>query len=168
MMHVVDQDTLITEDLIEMVSSGKIPLTIVDSDIARLNKTYYNSLDVSLEVSFPQRSSWGVPIDKAWLADSINAWIDSSEPRQAQEKLLKRYFELSKTARRCRSTCRKAECRPTTTFSRNMPKILVGTGECLPHKDMPKAGLTPRLCHGPEHADSCRSCPARHVPTDCR
>lgn len=52
MMHVVDQDTLITEDLIEMVSSGKI-LTIVDSDIARLNKTYYNSLDVSLEVSFP-------------------------------------------------------------------------------------------------------------------
>ena len=98
MMHVVDQDTLITEDLIEMVSSGKIPLTIVDSDIARLNKTYYNSLDVSLEVSFPQRSSWGVPIDKAWLADSINAWIDSSEPRQAQEKLLKRYFELSKNS----------------------------------------------------------------------
>ncbi len=33
----VDADSLITEDLIEMVSDGKIPLTVVDSDIARLN-----------------------------------------------------------------------------------------------------------------------------------
>ena len=43
-IHTVAEDTLITEDLIEMVSNGKIPLTVVDSDIAQLNKTYYNSL----------------------------------------------------------------------------------------------------------------------------
>ena len=35
-IHEVDGDTLITEDLIEMVSDGKIPLSVVDSDIARL------------------------------------------------------------------------------------------------------------------------------------
>lgn len=52
-IHVVDKDTLITEDLIEMVSEGEIPLTIVDSDIARINKTYYPDLDINLEVSFP-------------------------------------------------------------------------------------------------------------------
>ena len=38
-IHAIDRDTLITEDLIAMVSEGDIPLTVVDSDIARLNKT---------------------------------------------------------------------------------------------------------------------------------
>ena len=51
-IHQVKSDTLITEDLIEMVANGEIPLTIVDSDIARINRTYYNSLDIGLPVSF--------------------------------------------------------------------------------------------------------------------
>lgn len=95
-IHTVAEDTLITEDLIEMVSNGKIPLTIVDSDIAQLNKTYYNSLDIGMEVSFPQRASWGVNPQKPWLADSIDSWFADSEPRNIQARLLKRYFELSK------------------------------------------------------------------------
>lgn len=53
-IHAIDRDTLITEDLIEMVSSGAIPLTVVDSDIARLNRTYYRDLDISLPLSFPK------------------------------------------------------------------------------------------------------------------
>ena len=95
-IHTVDRDTLITEDLIAMVSEGKIPLTVVDSDIARINKTYYSDLDITLPLSFEQRSSWAVAPDKAWLGDSINAWLNSENPRQEQAQLLKRYFELSK------------------------------------------------------------------------
>lgn len=95
-IHPIDRDTLITEDLIAMVSEGKIPLTIVDSDIARLNKTYYGDLDITLEVSFPQRASWAVSPDKPWLADSINMWVVEEKPKQTQAWLLKRYFELSK------------------------------------------------------------------------
>ena len=34
-IHSVDKDTMITEDMIALVSEGVIPLTIVDSDIAR-------------------------------------------------------------------------------------------------------------------------------------
>lgn len=92
----IDRDTLIGEDLIEMVSNGEIPLTVIDSDIAKLNKTYYRDLDITMEVSFPQRSAWGVAPGKEWLADSINAWISSEKPRSARASLLKRYFELSK------------------------------------------------------------------------
>ena len=95
-IHTVDRDTLITEDLIAMVSEGKIPLTVVDSDIARINKTYYSDLDITLPLSFEQRSNWAVAPDKAWLGDSINAWLNSENPRQEQAQLLKRYFELSK------------------------------------------------------------------------
>ncbi len=97
-IHTVNRDTLISDDMIDMVSTGEIPLTIVDSDIAMLNRTYYNNLDISLEVSFPQRSAWGVSSQKPWLADSIDNWVSSTEPRKAQAKLLKRYFELSKSA----------------------------------------------------------------------
>lgn len=95
-IHEVDRDTLITEDLMEMVSKGEIPLTVVDSDIGRLNKTYYNDLDITLQISFPQRSAWGVAVGNQWLADSIDTWSRGEKPRRQQATLLKRYFELSK------------------------------------------------------------------------
>ncbi len=95
-IHPISRDTLITEDLIAMVSEGSIPLTIVDSDIARLNKTYYNDLDITLKVSFPQRASWGVNPSAPWIADSIDSWLSQAAPKRTQAQLLKRYFELSK------------------------------------------------------------------------
>lgn len=94
----VDRDTLITEELIAMVSRGEIPLTIVDSDVARINKTYYPDLDITLPVSFSQRSAWGVGLDHQWLADSINEWLAGATPQKARMSLLKRYFELSKAS----------------------------------------------------------------------
>ncbi|MDE6085090.1 MAG: transporter substrate-binding domain-containing protein [Muribaculaceae bacterium] len=92
----IDRDTLITEDLIEMVSNGQIPLTVVDNDIAQVNKTYFPNLDVSLALSFPQRSTWAVDARHSWLGDSINEWLNEEKPRATQERLLRRYFELSK------------------------------------------------------------------------
>lgn len=93
----IDRDTLITEDLIAMVSDGEIGLTVVDSDIAQINKTYYNDLDITLEISFEQLASWGVSPSMPWLADSINSWSDSNPTKQKQAVLLKRYFERSKS-----------------------------------------------------------------------
>ncbi len=95
-IHEVDGDTLITEDLIEMVSDGKIPLTVVDSDIARLNRTYYPALDIDLPVSYAQRASWAVAPDKKWLADSINNWFAQASPQETNKELLKQFFEQSK------------------------------------------------------------------------
>lgn len=40
--------------MIEMVAEGEIPLTVVDSDIAKLNHTYYDNIDIGIAVSFPQ------------------------------------------------------------------------------------------------------------------
>ena len=95
-IHTVDRDTLITEDLVEMVSEGKLPLTIVDSDIARINRTYFPGIDVSVEVSLDQRAAWGVSPKHSWLADSINAWTSDEAPKRVHAQLLRRYFELSK------------------------------------------------------------------------
>lgn len=92
----VDSDSLIDEDLMQMVSDGRIPLTVVNRDVALLNATYYPDLDVSLEVSFPQRAAWGVAPQREWLADSIDAWMATADARRDNADLLKRYFEMSK------------------------------------------------------------------------
>ena len=89
-------DTLMPEDLIAMVQSHELPLTIVDSDIAQFNHTYYDSIDIGLKVSFPQRSSWAVRRSDKWLADSINAWSNSGNAQAYSKTALRRYFELSK------------------------------------------------------------------------
>lgn len=94
----VDSDSIIADDLIELVNRDSIGLTVVDSDIARINKTYYPNLDINLEISFPQRSAWAVSPNTKWLADSVNAWLNQEKPRLEQSTLLKRYFEMAKSS----------------------------------------------------------------------
>lgn len=96
-IHAVDRDTLITEDLLEMVAKGTIPLTVVDSDVALLNRTYYPKLDIDVALSFGQKAEWGVAKGRKWLADSINAWLGDDRQRQKADAVYKRYFEMSKT-----------------------------------------------------------------------
>jgi len=71
----VDKDTVVVEDLIRMVSNGEIAYTVADDYLARLNKTYFSNIDISLPVSFDQRSSWAVRKDSPVLADSLDAWF---------------------------------------------------------------------------------------------
>ncbi|MDE6041419.1 MAG: transglycosylase SLT domain-containing protein [Muribaculaceae bacterium] len=92
----VDADSIITEDLIRMVSDGKIPMTVVDSDIAQLNSTYYPDLDISLQVSYDQRASWAVSLKNTELAAQINDWFKTDQGISANRELLKQYFEQTK------------------------------------------------------------------------
>lgn len=94
----IEGDTVMSDDLIEMVSERKLPLTVVDSDIAMLNHTYYDNIDISLALSFAQRSSWAVSIQNTWLADSIDAWAQSRNARAYSKNALRRYFEISRSA----------------------------------------------------------------------
>lgn len=96
-IHTINDDTISAEDLIEKVATGKIPLTVVNSDIAQLNHTYYSNIDISLQVSFRQRASWAVSTQNKALADSINDWCESAETGNADKEMLRRYFEMSKT-----------------------------------------------------------------------
>lgn len=92
----VDRDTLVASDLLDMVADGSIPLTVVDSDVASAARTYYPGLDISVEVSFPQRSAWAVSPRMSWLGDTITVWSRQDAPRKEQEALARRYYENSK------------------------------------------------------------------------
>ena len=95
-IRTLEGDTLSAEDLIDMVAHHKLRRTIVDSDIAQFDKSYYDSIDIDLAVSFPQRSAWAVGLHSDWLADSINTWSRSGNARAYSKSALKRYFEMSK------------------------------------------------------------------------
>ncbi len=92
----VDADSIITEDLVRMVSDGEIPLAVVDSDIAALNKTYYPNLDIELTVSHQQRAAWAVARGATALADSIDSWFAGVEPQRTSDNLLKQLYERTK------------------------------------------------------------------------
>lgn len=94
----VNPDSATVEDLVAMVSEGEIPFAVVDSDIARLNKTYFSDVDVSLEVSTPQRASWAVAKDNTGLAERVSRWFATDRQTNLNVDLLKRYFEMSKSA----------------------------------------------------------------------
>ena len=95
-IRALENDTLLSEDLVDMVAAGTLSLTIIDSDLAQLSKTYNPHIDISLQVSFPQRSSWAVALDNQWLADSIDTWAASPEVERFSKAVKRRYFELSK------------------------------------------------------------------------
>lgn len=95
-IHAIDNDSLISEDLIDMVASGRLPFTVVNSDIAQINKTYNDSINISLKVGFPQRSSWAVSKQMKWLADTINDWAKNDNTIARAKQIRQRYFEMNK------------------------------------------------------------------------
>lgn len=92
----IKKDTVTTEDLIEMVSTGAIPYTISDDLIAKLNKTYFWNINIDMKISFQQRSSWAVRKNSPKLAEAIDKWMEEKSNIKAYKAITKRYFELSK------------------------------------------------------------------------
>ena len=95
-IHKVTNDSITTEDLITQVAQGKIPYTVADNDLAKLNKTYYPNLNIDLSISFDQRSSWAVRKNCPELAAAATKWHEENMTSPAYTASMKRYFENSK------------------------------------------------------------------------
>ena len=94
----IEKDTVTDEDLIEMVSLGEIQYTVADEYIAKLNKTYYHNIDISLALSFEQKSSWAVKKNTPLLAKALDEWFSENSKSPTYKSASKKYFELSKLA----------------------------------------------------------------------
>lgn len=95
-IHTVNEDTITSEDLVEMVSLGKVKYTVCDEYIAKLNRTYYRNIDISLPISFDQRASWAVRKDMPELAKALDEWFKQNDNTPVYKSITKKYFELSK------------------------------------------------------------------------
>lgn len=92
----VSKDSVVTEDMIGMVAAGEIPLTVIDSDIARISRTYYDDIDVSLPIGMEQRASWAVARNASALAADVDEWTKGNSAKAESKAIYRRYYELSK------------------------------------------------------------------------
>ncbi|MCB1141191.1 MAG: transporter substrate-binding domain-containing protein [Leptospiraceae bacterium] len=87
------------EDLIEMVHNGDIKYTISDEPTALIGQTYYDDLDVSKPVSFPQKTAWVVRRNSPELLRALNKWIYKIRGDGTLEEIQKKYYRESKVIR---------------------------------------------------------------------
>ena len=93
----IEKDSLIIDDLIELVNEGEIPMTIIDSEDVLLNRPYYPKLDMNLQVSLVQKASWAVKKGNKILLDAIDNWENEINDSGLLKTIYKKYFEESKT-----------------------------------------------------------------------
>ncbi|MCC5937817.1 MAG: transporter substrate-binding domain-containing protein [Lunatimonas sp.] len=90
-MDIVENDESL-ESLIMKVVEGDIPHTVVDEDIALVNATYYDELDVSFAVSSPSQVAWAVRKNAPQLLEKVNEWIARIHKTGYQAVLYQKYF----------------------------------------------------------------------------
>lgn len=84
------------DEFIDAVAKGKIDYTIADNLTASLYKEFYRNIDISMSVSFEQRSAWLVMKRNGELADSIDAWAKKNNLEKKYLSTMKKYFRISK------------------------------------------------------------------------
>lgn len=88
----VDGD-ISTETLIEQVSKGEIDYTIADRNIARINTSFFNNIDISLSVSLKQKISWAVRKNSPELEKAINDWLTDYKKTAEFKYIYQKYFK---------------------------------------------------------------------------
>ena len=89
----------VAEQLITMVAEGEIDYTISDENVAMVNQTYYNNLDIGTAISFTQNLAWAVRKGDHHLRDSINSWLRDFRSTIEYRLLYAKYFRNQRSAR---------------------------------------------------------------------
>jgi membrane-bound lytic murein transglycosylase F len=88
------------EQLVAQVAKGNFDYTVCDENIAKLNKTYYPNLDVSLAISFKQNIAWAVPKGSTVWKSYLDNWITNFKKTRKYKYLYHKYFESARIAAR--------------------------------------------------------------------
>lgn len=92
----LDPDSVSPEDLIDMVSEGRIPYAVLSAGLARLHGSYHANIDASVVLSPEQRLAWAVAPGRTVLAEAIDRWAAQAAPAYEHAELLTRYYQLDK------------------------------------------------------------------------
>ncbi len=91
---------LVIDNLIEMVSEGKIGYTVCDENLAKLICPSFNNLDYKTPISFPQNIGWAVRKTSFQLLDTLNQWLEKKKGSKEFNIVYDKYFEVSSKTRR--------------------------------------------------------------------
>lgn len=85
------------KELIDMVANGEIDYTVCDENLARLNESYYENLDIKTPLSFPQHFAWAVSKGNEQLLNDINSWFDNYKSTRRYKAIYNKYFNNTYT-----------------------------------------------------------------------
>jgi membrane-bound lytic murein transglycosylase F len=85
------------EILINQVVDGLIKWTVADQNIAQVNATHYENLDISWKLKDAGRISWVVRKSSPKLLDTVNNWLEEKRKKLIPE-LYAKYFLNSKNS----------------------------------------------------------------------
>ena len=86
------------ENLIHQVALGNVKYTVADENVAKLNATYHDNLDVETPISFSQQIAWGVRKTSNALLEATNRWLNNMKKDVAYYTIYERYFESPKAS----------------------------------------------------------------------
>ncbi|SHJ89808.1 membrane-bound lytic murein transglycosylase F [Tangfeifania diversioriginum] len=100
-IEIVEDSIYGVEQLVARVANGEIDYTVCDEDVARVNKTYYRNIDVSLVISFPQNIAWAVRKNASddWKA-YLDNWITEFKKTRKHAVLYNKYFSSPRSSHR--------------------------------------------------------------------
>ena len=91
-IRIVEMPDKSTEDLVQLVSAGKIKYTICDELQAKSLKRTFTNIDVSVPVGFTQQFSWGVNPEAGQLRDSLNVFLHDFLMSNDYWKIYRKYY----------------------------------------------------------------------------
>jgi membrane-bound lytic murein transglycosylase F len=86
------------EKLIEMVAKGQIDYTVCDEQIAQVNDSYFDNLDIATPVSFSQNLAWAVAKGAVSLKQTIDSWLIDFKNTRKYAMIYRKYFRNKRSA----------------------------------------------------------------------
>lgn len=96
-IHIVEVADKQDEELIRLVANGDIDYTIADENVAKVNATYFPSIDVKTAISFPQNLAWGLPRESDSLRLAVNNWLTHFRTTSRYHKIYTKYFRNARS-----------------------------------------------------------------------
>ena len=87
-----------TEELIGYVAKGYIKYTVSDENVAMINQTYYDNIDIKTPLSFPQKIAWAVRKNSPDLLSNINDWLNEKNSKEFRAFIFNKYFVNQRAA----------------------------------------------------------------------
>lgn len=87
-----------SEKLIEMVARGEIDYTVSDENVARVNESYFDNIDIETPVSFTQNLAWAVAKGADDLKVTIDTWLTDFKKTKKYAVLYQKYYRNKRSA----------------------------------------------------------------------
>lgn len=98
------------EELIKMVSEGKIEYTIADEHTTNYVSAWYYNIDSQMPVSLSQNIAWAIRNNSTELEKEVNNWMAELKQKKQWKNLYHKYFSATRLRGNMLNCARKSTC----------------------------------------------------------